>query len=262
MQPPFTFVVVLALLLTAGGCVVERPPNRLEGTAQDEWTRTYTLPEGAELQITNPGGAVEIQGVDGNAVDVRVERIVHAANNEAAAEIVPRISIKEEVVPDRISIRTEGLGGIIIGVRFETTYRVRAPKTARLRVRGSDSVSVKGFSGRVVVTGVNAMVTGEDLRGGVEARSVNGDVSITMASLGGDLVDIRATNGNLQLTIPRNANANLNALANRGRVDVTDLKYEPIGGDQSQRRVRGRINAGGSPIELNATNGNIVVNGQ
>ncbi len=249
-------VVVSALLFVA--CQVSKPRG-LDGTARDEWIRTYSLTDGGEVHMTSQDGSVEIEGVDGNTVEVRIERIAHASNDQAAAEILPRIDIKEEVAPAKVAVRTERLGGFVIGVRVETNYHVRAPKTATLRLRGSRKVSVKGFSGRVIVTSVNGTVAAEDLSGGVEARSVNGDCDIALAAFGADLVDIRATNGNVRLTVPKSADANLNATVTNGRIEVSELNFEPLGADQSGRRVRGKINAGGTPIELAAVNGNVTV---
>jgi DUF4097 and DUF4098 domain-containing protein YvlB len=238
--------------------VVDKRPGSLTGAAQDEWSRTYTLTEGGEVQLNTQNGAIDVEAVEGNSVDVKVDRIAHASTNQAASEIVPRIAIKEEVTPAKIVVRTEGLAGIIIGVAIETRYHVRAPKSATIRVRGTDKVSVKGFSGRVVATGINATITADDLSGSVEARSVNGDTNVALTSLGGDLVDIRATNGSVHLKVPLDGNANLNATVTNGKIDVGDLKFEPIG-DQTPRRVRGKLNAGGAPIDVTAVNGNVTV---
>src|SRR5262245_19360598 len=244
----FNRATVLTLCLAVTGCTVERTPNRFEGTARDEWVRSYTLDQGGEVQINNRG-PVDVEGVDGNTVEVRVERIAHGATDAAAAEIVPRIEIREEVSPARVMVRTDGLAGIIVGVRVETSYHVRVPRTATVRVRGVDNVSVKGISGCVIANGVNGPVTAENLSGSVEVRSVNGDATVALAALGGDLVDIRSVNGGVNLTLPANANANLNALVVNGKIDTGDLKFEPFG-EQNERRVRGRINAGGVPIEI------------
>ena len=43
--------------------------------------------------------------------------------------------------------------------------------------------------------------------------------------------------------------------------DVKAARFEALG-DQTSRRVRGRLNAGGVPIELTAVNGNIIVESQ
>jgi hypothetical protein len=46
------------------------------------------------------------------------------------------------------------------------------------------------------------------------------------------------------------------ASVTNGTIEMDDVPFEPVG-EQSQRRVRGRINAGGTPIELTTVNGNI-----
>lgn len=250
------------LVLLAGLALAAcRAPGReqLTGRASDEWTRTYTLAEGGEVQITNAQGAVDVQAFDGNSVEVRAERIAQASTDAAAAEIVPRITIREEITPGKVALRTERLGGIVIGVETEVRYHVRAPRRALIRVRAvNGTLTARGFSGRVILTGVNGGVTSEDLTGGVEARSTNGSAKIGLAAFGNDLVDVRVTNGNLELVLPAAANANLTASVTNGKIDVSALKLEPLG-EQTPRRMRGRLNAGGTPIELVATNGNILV---
>lgn len=250
-------LLLTAVLVAATGCV-QRGSNPLGGTAQDEWTRTYTLEEGGELQLTNPNGPIDVEGVDGNSVEVRIERVAHASTNEAAAEIVPRIGINEDVTPSKIALRVEGLSGIVIGVRISATSHVRVPKTATIRIRGNNGVSVKRMSGRVIINGTNGDVTAEDVSGGVEARSVNGSANVTLSALRGELIDIRAINGHVNLTLPARPDANLNATVNNGTIDLGELKLEPFG-DQTPRRVRGKINAGGPPIDVTATNGNVTV---
>ena len=150
----------------------------------------------------------------------------------------------------------------MIGVRIETKYRVRVPKQATVRIR-AQQISVKAMTGRVIANGINGAVTGDGLSGGVEARSVNGDTTIIMSALRGDLMDIRAINGNVNLTLPANANANLNAsvIGQDGTIDIGELKFEPLG-EQNQRRVRGKINAGGPPIEISATRGSVTIKAQ
>jgi hypothetical protein len=252
-------LIVLLALIAAAGCHVPKSADGMSGRAADEWTRTYTLAEGGEVSIVSPVGGVEIEAADGNTVEVRAERIARAMNDAAAAEILPRISIKEEIGPDRVSLRTESLGGIVIGVTIQVNYRVRAPRSATVRVRTSNNdLKATGFSGRVILNTVNAALTAEALSGSVEARATNGSAAITLTSFKADLIDVRVTNGNLQLTLPDSANANLNASATNGTVDVSTLVYERLG-DQTGRRIRGRLNAGGAPVDLVTVNGNITV---
>jgi hypothetical protein len=249
--------IFIAAVFSASAC---HAPSRaaLTGQASDEWVRTYTLVEGGEVQITNGDGDVQVQAADGNTVDVRVERIVKASSDVAAAEIVSRIAIKEEITAGKVVLRTEGLSGIVIGVSTEVRYHVRVPRNAVVRIRADGTLTARGLAGRAILTAVNGGLMAEGLSGGVEARSTNGGATISLAAFGDDLVDIRVTNGSLTLAIPETANANLTASATNGTIDVSALKLESLG-EQTTRRVRGRLNAGGTPIEVVTTNGNIVV---
>ena len=248
----------LVLVLALVGC---HGPGRdqLTGRASDEWVRSYPLTDGGEVQITNGNGAVDVQATDGDTVDVRAERIATASSDAAAAEILPRMNIQEEITVGKVALRTEPLGGIVIGVTTEVRYHVRAPKHALVRVRAvNGALTVKGFDGRVILNSVNGGVTAEGLSGGVEVRSTNGNAKIALAAFGNDLVDIRVTNGGLELALPATSDANLTASVTNGKIDVSALTFEPLG-EQTARRIRGRLNAGGTPIELVATNGNILV---
>lgn len=237
------------------------PPGRtgLAGTAIDEWTRSFELGATGELDINNPAGAIEIEAVDGTTVDVRAERIVRAITDAAAADVLPRIVIAEDVLPGKVGLRTQPLGGIVIGVEIEVRYHVRAPRAAsvRARTRGG-ALTVRGFQGRVVLNGANGSLTAEGLRGGVEARWANGPAAIALEAVGEGFVDVRVTNGSLTVALPRSANANLSASATNGRVEVKGLDVEPLG-EQTPRRVRVRLNEGGAPIELSTVNGSVAV---
>jgi hypothetical protein len=246
----------VASLLTACHTPRREP---LTGRASDEWVRSYTLEPGGELQITNGQGAVDVQGVDGNAVEVRAERIAQASSDAAAAEIVPRINIREEIVPAKIVLRAERLAGLVIGVATEVRFHVRAPRDATVRVRAvGGALTASGLNGRAFLTSVNGTLTAVDLGGGLEARATNGAAKISLTAFKDALVDARVTNGSLEVTLPSSTDANLTASATNGKIDLVDLKLEPFG-EQTARRVRGRLNAGGTPIDLAATNGSIVV---
>ena len=56
------------------------------------------------------------------------------ATDAAARELLPRIDIKEDIKPDRVSLETERMSGIMIGAAFEVRYHVRAPKNAVVNV--------------------------------------------------------------------------------------------------------------------------------
>ena len=231
----------------------------LTARATDEWTRTYPLSEGGELQIVNSNGRIDIEGVDGRVVEVRAERVARATTDESARDILSRITITENVTADRVSLQTERIEGILIGVRFEVHFKVRAPKDALIRARGTNgNVAVTGIKGRVVANTTNGNVTAVDVSGGLEARATNGAVSVRLLSLGADPIDLRTTNGPVVLGMPSMAKANVSANCVNGVIEVSGLELELMG-EQSRRRTRGRLNGGGTPVEINTVNGRIKI---
>jgi len=247
------------LLAALTGCVGLGP---LTGRATDEWTKTYPLASGGEVRIVNSNGKVEIEGVDGSTVEVHAVRIARAATDEGARQLLPRISIKEDIKPDRVSIETERIAGIMIAAGFEVQYHVKAPRAATVYARSTNGpITLSALTGSVNAQTTNGGVKATELRGSVEARSTNGSVVVDLASLGGDKVRLSTTNGGVTLFLPATAKADVTATWTNGGIRLASgLKIEVS--EQSRRRFEGRMNGGGTPIELRTTNGGIRLRGR
>lgn len=246
------WLIAVVALVAGAACQV---PGNLTGKATDEWVRTFPLTMGGELQITNTNGAIEVEGVDGGTVEICAERTARGVTDAMAQDLLPRISIHEEVAPDKIAIRTEGVGGFLIGASFQVRYRVRAPHAAVLRLRTTNGgVTLRSFKGRIVASSTNGSIVGEELAGSVEARTTNGNARFTITSLGADGLNVRTTNGNVQLIVPESLKADLSATCRNGTVEITGVEFKPDG-EQTRRRVQGTLNGGGAPIELATVNG-------
>jgi hypothetical protein len=250
-------VVVLPLAIALAGCDISL--GHLTARATDEWTRTYPLSAGGEVRIVNTNGKVEVEGVEGSTVEVRAERIARGATDAAARELLPKIVIREDVKPDRVSLETERMSGIMIGVGFEVRYHVRAPKNAVVNVTNTNGlVAVTSFGGKVVAHTTNGGVNGKNLTGGVDARSTNGGVTVDMASVGAEPISLRTTNGGVTLMLPESAKATLSASCTNGGISVSALDNLEVT-EKSRRRFEGRLNGGGTAIDVETTNGGIRV---
>jgi hypothetical protein len=248
-------VFVLPLAVALAGCDVSL--GKLSARATEEWTHTYPLTAGGEIRIINTNGRIDIEGVDGTTLEVRAERIARGATDAAAREQLPRIVIKEDIKPDRVSFETERMNGIMIGAGFEVRYHVRAPKNALVNVTNTNGqVSVVGISGRVVDLTTNFGVKGTALTGGVDARSTNGGVSVDMASVGPERISLETTNGGVTLMLPEQAKATVSASCTNGGISVGSLDNFEVS-EKSRRHLEGRLNGGGTEIELQTTNGGI-----
>jgi DUF4097 and DUF4098 domain-containing protein YvlB len=247
-------LLVLPLAAFLAGCDVSL--GHLTGRATDEWTRTYPLSQGGEVRIGNTNGRIDVEGVDGSTVEIRAERIARAATDEGAKELLPRISIKEDIQPDRVSIETDRMSGIMIGASYEVRYHVRAPKNAVVNVSNTNGlVNVVGLTGKVQARTTNGGVRGKDLSGPVDARTTNGGVNIELAKVSKEPITLRTTNGGVALYLPDDAKADVTATWTNGGVSYADLNLDVT--EKSRRRLEARMNGGGAPIELHTTNGGI-----
>jgi hypothetical protein len=256
MVPRTRFTVLaVPLILVLAGC--DLSIGNLTERATEEWTRSYPLAAGGEIRIGNTNGRVEVEGVDGSTVEIKAEKIARSATETGAKELLPRIAIKEDIQPDRVSVETEKMNGIMIGAAFEVRYHVRAPRGAVVNVTTTNGgIGLTALSGKIIAHTTNGGVTAKELTGGIEARSTNGGVSIDFAQLGTEPVSARTTNGGVTIMLPGSAKADVTARCTNGGIIVSpDLTLAVT--EQSRRRLEGRLNGGGTSIDLQTTNGGV-----
>ena len=248
---------LLLMAVALAGCDVSL--GSMTARATDEWTHTYPLTPAGEVRIVNTNGRIDVEGVDGSTLEVRAERIARGATDAAARELLPRTVIREDVKPERVTLETERMSGIMIGAGFEVRYHVRAPKNALVNVTNTNGqIVVNALSGKVVAHTTNGSVKGTNLTGGVDGETTNGSVSIDMASLGREPVSIETTNGSVTLMLPEQAKATVSATVTNGGINVGSLDNFEVT-EKSRRRLEGKMNGGGAEVSLHTTNGSIRV---
>ena len=256
--------VLVLVAVTSGAAAACQTPGGAAQTARatEEWTRQLPLNADGELVITNSSGTIDVEGTSDDVVDVRAEKIAKATTEQGARDLLTHVNIRYLSVPAKVTLETDEIKGVLIGVSFSINYHVKAPAGATIRTRTvNGQTTITATTGRVVANVVNGGVAGTAIAGGIEARATNGGVNVDVVQVGHDPIDLRAINGQVRITLPTTANANLAATSNNGAIEITGLTLEKFG-DQSLRRVRGRLNAGGTPIELNSTNGDIHITGR
>lgn len=228
----------------------------LEGRASEAWSRSYSLGSEGSVEVVNTNGRIDVVAYEGTAVRVSVEKLVKALTDEAAKELLREVTIAETVSPGRLRLESRHPRRLA-GASVELRYTLRVPKTARIDVRNSNGrVEVVGASGPVVAETVNGGVVGRELEGPVRASVVNGGVTVDLAAVTGEGVDLDATNGGITLRLPRTANADITARVTNGGIAVTGLELEEVG-EKTRRRLTARLNGGGPRIELATVNGGI-----
>jgi DUF4097 and DUF4098 domain-containing protein YvlB len=80
--------------------------------------------------------------------------------------------------------------------------------------------------------------------------------------LANDGVRLETVNGGVQLQLPKTAKADISARCVNGGVHVDEQLTVESTGEKNRRRLEGRLNGGGSRIELATTNGGIHITGR
>ena len=264
--PSVRLVAAVALAgVIAAGCDVKVGDNGVSvdlarGQATDEWTRTYTLPAGGQLDIVNGNGPIEAIGTSGSQVVVRVERRVRAGLEETAADFLKKVEMREDVTPDRVRIEAIADERALRGfgrARLDVRYFVQVPAGLTLSFRTSNGgIRLDDVDGRIVAVTTNGGITGNDLSGSVDMLAVNGGLQVGMASVSGD-VKLSTTNGGVRLDLPRDARANLDASCVNGGINIDDEFNVDTSGEGARRRVSASLNGGGARITAATVNGGI-----
>lgn len=259
---PALALSLLACTVLAAGCDPHVGGGALQGRASSEWTRSYTLAADGELQVVGASGPIVVEGVEGGAIEVKAMRTVRAARESEARDLVERVRINEDVSPERVVLRNEGLGGMGLGRQVSVDFHLRVPTSTRLRLHTANgNVRVSNVAGTVVMSTDNGIVLGRGLSAGVDAQSTNGSVTLELTAIGDAAVTARSTNGGVSVSLPASARATVEAATTSGTVDAAVLGLAPAG-PQSAQHVHGAMNGGGALVTLSTTNGDVQVRSQ
>jgi Putative adhesin len=232
------------------------------GRATDEWKRTYTISPDGRFEVRNTNGTVTVeQGTGVDTVEVRAERIAKASSDEAAQSVLKQIEISEDVRPDVVRLETKAPQSW--RKNHEVRYFIKVPKSIKVEARTTNGgVRLNGIANEVIASSQNGGIKGDGLSGHVDANTTNGGVEIGLEALADDGVRLETVNGGVQLQLPKTAKADISARCVNGGVHVDEQLTLESTGEKSRRRLEGRLNGGGSRVELATTNGGIHITGR
>ena len=230
------------------------------GKAQDEWNRTYPLAAGGRLEIINVNGRIAAEPASGPTVEIRAERSAKAPTDEGARDLLGRLEMREEVGDGRVRIevrspRTSGPSG------HEIKWTIKVPKGVSVDLRTiNGGVHMTGLDGDVRARATNGGIIGADLvTSNVDAAVTNGGVEIALASTPtAGSFDLESVNGGVTITLPPASKADIAARCVNGGIAVEGLDVE-IEGEQTRRRLDGKLNGGGARISMETVNGGIKI---
>lgn len=240
-----TLSMIITVLVAAA---VFAMPGRAADAVFD---RTFPLPPGGSFELENVNGPVTITGWDRAAVEVHAVKMTRQA-----AAALARVGIDVQESPGGIFVTT--VYPHDAGVEVSVAYQVQVPRRVLLRkvetVNGT--VRVSGVDATGALQSVNGDVEVLDSRGGLSARTTNGNVRMELLHLkpAGPLT-LASVNGSIALLLPADAGVALHVRTLNG-----DFQSElPLSraGAYNPREFRGRIGDGRVEVTLQTVNGKI-----
>lgn len=216
--------------------------------------REFTLAARPSLSVNAaPNGGIRVSGSDAAAIRVRATVRARAQSEAEARQLASQV----EVQTDGSQIRATGPETRGRNRRWSVSYQVTTPRRIDLDLQSvNGGVTVAGVQGRLAVSTVNGGITMEQVAGDVRGRTTNGGISVALAGerWTGEGLDLRTTNGGINLRVPSSYSAHLVASTVNGGL-TTDLPLTVRG--RVGKQVEGDIGGGGPPLRLSTTNGGI-----
>jgi len=264
----------------------------------EEWTKNYTVSGRANVHVDTNDGSVRVTTGDTKQVELRVIYNGYTLDKNLRIESKQDGGRVEIVAKTTASFRAIGHWCLFcVDSNAKLRLEVRMPKDADLSVDSGDGsveaqtitgnldihtgdghIRVDGAKGQIKLRTGDGSIEGRDLDGKIEADSGDGhitldgrfdtlnirtgDGSINAHALAGSKVlsawNIHTGDGSVDLTVPSDLNANIDASTNDGRISLgIPVTVE---GQFSNSKIHGKMNGGGEQLTIHTGDGSIRLN--
>src|ERR1051325_9966093 len=259
-------VILVVLVLVAGlaGVVVrssrgtcaelrELVTHNNASDVRQEIRQSYELTPGARVELSGLNGAVNIETSDSNKAEVFIERTA------ATQEALDRRKVMIDADANSLRIHGEKGDGSFLARLFGSSagerVTLKLPRQIALSAKGVNGAFVTSdIDGAVEMSGINGRVQIGSAAGRATFKGINGSMVVGLKKLDADGVSLSGINGNIELQLASDVNADFDARGMNGRV-ISELPNVEI--DKSKRgSCWARIGTGGTGITAKGINGN------
>jgi hypothetical protein len=190
-----TRLVILFAAVTLAGCEVNL---NSEGIVSRE-TKRFEVTGIPEVDLETFDGAIEIHSWDRNEVEVEVER------RAMEQRLVDEMAVTAEQNGNRVVVkvarpgRSDGFGGVQIGVHFSPSARLRVavPRNSQLTAMSGDgAITIEDVNGKISLKTNDGSVRASRVTGEIVVRS--GDGAIRLDRVDGS-IDVETEDGSITL---------------------------------------------------------------
>jgi hypothetical protein len=221
--------------------------------------REIPVPASGDLLSVDasPNGGISVRGWSRQERHARAIVVTQADSAEEAASLATQI----QVLTDGGRVRVHGPANQE-GRGWSVSFEVSVPAQSSLDLHAvNGGISVSGVSGRIDVETTNGGVKLARVGGRVHGTTTNGGVTVELSGTtwDGDGLDVETHNGGVNLLIPDNYSAHLEAGTTNGGLSVNIPVT--IQGEVS-RTISTDLGSGGPTIRVKTVNGGVKISGR
>lgn len=245
----------MALLLNAATAHASSSDDEF---VTEEFHQTYPLAANGRIELENINGAVHITAWDQNTV--KVDAIKRAHSDERLKDVEIRVDARADSVSIVTHYRQRNGNWNEGDNPASVEYTLMVPRNARLDeiklINGG--LDITGAANEVHASCINGKLVARGLAGRVKLETINGHLDANFERLPASPLELSSVNGPLELTLPSDAKARIEATTVHGGIDndfgLHTNNHRWVGHD-----LRGELGGGGTDTRLNNVNGRIEV---
>ena len=271
-----TAIVLAAILVNALGAAVALAQAPAAAPAQSQ-------PETINVPLSRPG---EPMSMSIDILSARIE-VIGEERKDVALTVTLSGGRRKIVMPSGTKTLSGGGSGLEISERDNRvsieseggpnpmTIVVRVPRRADLNLSTTNNgdIMVRNVVGDLQLENINGPITATNITGSVIAETVNTPITVGLTAVAaGGATSLSTLNGDVTLTLPANAKAELHLDSARGEI-VSDFELDVKPSKPVIERTQGRggvsvrmedvivatVNGGGPAIRVKTLNGGIKI---
>ena len=262
-------LAVLSFLLTASSAMPATAQSRdaqrwLEDCRSGRWggndreqfcdVREQTIATRSRLRVDGrENGGIEIVGEDRNDIRVISKIQAQAGSQNEAKELASaiKIDIGDDIRADGPSTRWRS--------SWSVSYEIHVPRKISLDLSANNGgISIENVDGRMEFETTNGGVSLTGVSGDVRGSTSNGGLDVVLSGdrWVGEGLDVRTTNGGIELAIPANYSARLETGTVNGGMDIG---FPITVQGRINRRLTTQLGNGGPTVRVTTTNGGVSI---
>lgn len=217
--------------------------------------REMTLGSPGKLSVdASPNGGISVLAESRGDILVRAKVEANAPSEAEAKSLLSRITIRTAGG----EVSASGPAGLGRHTWWSVSYEIRSPQRIDLNLKTvNGGIGIRSVTGDVAFRTTNGGVTLTGLSGKVTGGATNGGLTVNLDGdhWTGEMMDVHTTNGGVQISMPANYSARLEAGTVNGGFS-SDLPIA-VSGAIDRKNIDASLGSGGAPVRVHTVNGGI-----